>query len=373
MKQIIILLLMSTFCLGNITAQNKEKKKKAAPPVKIEKTDKNVLFETMLSGTEKVMFIDSMVVNKHDFFNHIPMSKEAGTLSEENGFFTYTNELANHKIFAQADSIYGSQLYSTDLLGGVWSKPKLLSELNKDIDHCNYPFLLSDGLTLFFAAKGKQSMGGYDIFMTNFNEDEGTFYKPKNYGFPFNSTANDYLIAIDDLYNLGWLVSDRFQPKDKVCIYTFVPTEERQNFETSPVSEGKLKAYAKLTSIKDTWIFGDRKAAMQRLNKLMKRRFQTDRQSLLFFPINDNVVYTKKDDFKSKKAQLLFTQLLEKQEKVEKDENSLKQLREQYTKADKQQMQSAILQAELHIMQQHIKLKTLEKEIRNEENKLLTK
>ena len=47
------------------------------------------------------------------------------------------------------------------------------------------------------------------------------FYIPDNYGLPYNSTANDYFLAIDERNNLGWLVSDRYQPEDKVCILYF--------------------------------------------------------------------------------------------------------------------------------------------------------
>lgn len=47
---------------------------------------------------------------------------------------------------------------------------------------------------------------------------------------PFNSTANEYLLAIDDYDTLGWLVTDRNQPADSVCIYTFEPTSIRKDF-----------------------------------------------------------------------------------------------------------------------------------------------
>ena len=52
------------------------------------------------------------------------------------------------------------------------------------------------------------------------------FYIPDNYGLPYNSTANDYFLAIDERNNLGWLISDRYQPEDKVCIYIFVPNKK---------------------------------------------------------------------------------------------------------------------------------------------------
>ena len=62
---------------------------------------------------------------------------------------------------------------------------------------------------------------GFDIYTTRLDVDNGGFYIPDNYGLPYNSTANDYFLAIDERNNLGWLVSDRYQPEDKVCIYIF--------------------------------------------------------------------------------------------------------------------------------------------------------
>lgn len=339
-----------------------------------ENVEHNNLFQTMLSGTAKVLFVDSIVVDKQNFFSNVPISKEVGSFAMNNEQFTYTNELNNHQIFSAGDTINGYHLYTTYRLGSTWSKPKKLTEIDKETKDAQYPFLLSDGLTLFFSAKGNNSMGGYDIFMTLFNTEHGTYYKPENYGLPFNSTANDYMLAIDDVYNLGWLVTDRYQPKGKVCIYTFVPTTPRQNFTADNLNKKQLEKYAKLLSIKDTWNFGNRNTALLRLEKLLKKSKNIATQQLIFFPINNLIVYRSINDFKSEETKNNYKQLLKLKEKVKKNELELTELRQQYSKANitnKQKLHTNLLQKENNIQLQRLDIKNIEKYIRNKENKLL--
>lgn len=375
MKYTLYLLVLLLFSPLPMQAQ-KHGKRSAKPKVtKIEKAPADRLFETMVEGTAKVMFIDSIVVDKKNFLSKIPMSKEAGTVSEKNGQTSYTNELGNHRIYADGDTIRGYHLYEADLLGDIWSNPKQLVELDEEVDNANYPFLLSDGMTLFFSGQGEKSLGGYDIFMTLFNNQDGTFYKPENYGLPFNSTANDYFLAIDDMYALGWLVSDRYQPKDKVCIYTFVPTNPRLNFSQDNLEDKQLKSFAKLTSIKDTWGFGNRNAALKRLESLKQNNRQTHSKPRFLFPINDEIVYTKIDDFKSNKTKELYVQLTEMKSQLAQNEKTLAKMRSDYSGAPisvQQGMRAKLLKAEETLLRQRIDVRTFEKSVRNEENKLLT-
>ncbi len=371
MKYTLYLLILLLFSPLPMQAQKHGKRSKVT---KTEKTPADRLFETMVEGTAKVMFIDSIVVDKKNFLSKIPMSKDAGTLSEQNGQSSYTNELGNHRIYADGDTVQGYHLYSTDLLGDIWSKPKQLVELDEEVDNVNYPFLLSDGMTLFFSGQGEKSLGGYDIFMTLFNNEDGTFYKPENYGLPFNSTANDYFLAIDDMYDLGWLVSDRYQPKDKVCIYTFVPTNPRLNFSQDNLEDKQLKSFAKLTSIKDTWAFGNRDAALKRLESLKQNNHKANSKPGFLFPINDKIVYTKIDDFKSNKTKELYTQLTEMKAQLSQNEKTLAKMRSEYSGAsisEQQNMRSKLLKAEETLLQQRRDVQTFEKSVRNEENKLL--
>ena len=81
---------------------------------------------------------------------------------------------------------------------------------------------MSDGITLYYASDGEGSLGGYDIFVTRYDSENGNYLRPDNIGMPFNSPANDYMYAIDEFNNIGWFASDRYQLITKsvsMCLY----------------------------------------------------------------------------------------------------------------------------------------------------------
>lgn len=349
------------------------------------------LFQSMLPQTARVMFIDSMVVDKKGFIDRIPLNSESGLLTTYSQFFgketqvpcgLYRNEFGNRCYYAMGDSVQGTSLYSTDCLGDDWGEPHRINEFEKGWENANYPFLMADGYTLFFSATGENSLGGYDIFMTLFDGETGTFYKPENYGLPFNSTSNDYLIAFDELDSLGWLVSDRYQPEGKVCIYTFVPTSTREAFHGNTDKE-KLQSYAKLCSIKDTWAFGDRTQAMKRLAKVTSRRETTGSGMMAMtkgigtekpFIVNDKLVYDNAKEFLSPTAKKLYQQYTELSTMVMLNEKKLEGLREAYISGNtkrRTELKQPILRLEHDIEQQKNDQKDLEKKIRNAENSIL--
>lgn len=52
------------------------------------------------------------------------------------------------------------------------------------------PYIMPDGITLYFSSKGHGGLGGYDIFKSTKNEF-GTWSLPENIGFPINSVDDD--------------------------------------------------------------------------------------------------------------------------------------------------------------------------------------
>ena len=343
-------------------------------------SDVNVkMFESMVPSTAKLMFIDSVVVDKKDFLNSLPLNKESGKLTYFNSFFNankevnttvYINEFNNRSYYAEGDSTQSS-IYTIDKLGNKWSKPVKISEINDEFKNSDYPFLCSDGVTLFFGAKGPKSMGGYDIFMTRYNGDDGTWYEPENYGLPYNSTANDYLLAIDDYDQLGWLVTDRRQEEGKVCIYTFVPTTPRQNFENDDLTKKQLNSFARILKIEDTWQFGNREAALKRVEDLKKRNTQGKKvTSNINFVINDNVTYHSISEFKSSSAREKYKQLIALQDKYNQNIATLQQLRDDYAKNRMEDLAKDILFYEKEVEQQAISIKDLKKIIREQERGL---
>ncbi|MDE6806912.1 MAG: hypothetical protein K2I98_00405, partial [Prevotella sp.] len=74
------------------------------------------------------------------------------------------------------------------------------------------------------------------------------------------------LYAIDEKYQLGYFVTDRRQPEDKVCIYVFVPNTTRKIYQSEAYSEEKLRSLARIDRISDTWSnMTIRNQALQRL------------------------------------------------------------------------------------------------------------
>ncbi len=337
------------------------------------------MFESMVPSTAKLMFIDSVVVDKKDFLNSLPLNKESGKLTYFNSFFdankevnttVYINEFNNRSYYAEGDSTQSS-IYTIDKLGNKWSIPVKISEITTDYQNPDYPFLCSDGVTLFFGAKGPKSMGGYDIFMTRYNGDDGTWYEPENYGLPYNSTANDYLLAIDDYDQLGWLVTDRRQEEGKVCIYTFVPTSPRQNFESDDLTNKQLNSFSRILKIEDTWQFGNREAALKRVEDLKKRNTQDKKTtSNINFVINDNITYHSISEFKSPAAREKYKQLVALQDKYNQNIATLQQLRDDYAKNRTKDLAKDILFYEKEVEQQAISIKDLKKIIREQERGL---
>jgi outer membrane protein OmpA-like peptidoglycan-associated protein/tetratricopeptide (TPR) repeat protein len=90
---------------------------------------------------------------------------------------------------------------------GIWSDPQNLgSVINTAYDE-DAPYLLPDNKTLFFASKGHNGLGGYDIFKSVL--DNGKWSTPVNLGVPINSPADDIFFTYDTAMKKGYFSSSR--------------------------------------------------------------------------------------------------------------------------------------------------------------------
>ncbi len=99
---------------------------------------------------------------------------------------------------------------------GTYSKPEPVQGINTEYDE-DYPFLHPDGKSLYFASKGHNSMGGYDIFKSVFDENSGTWLNPVNLEFPINS-PDDYLFVTDSLEQTAYFSTGRQSPPGKIDV-----------------------------------------------------------------------------------------------------------------------------------------------------------
>lgn len=369
LRKITILLLAILLSLP-MAAQKRKRNTRPKPAPVVEEPQEDPRITNMREMTQQIIIVDSIVVNKDQFLASIRLSSECGQLMNTGAFFRnqlqgtlYLNEMGNKVYFSQPDG-HQQQLYTADKLGNEWSKPQPLQGLSEGIDEASYPFMLTDGLTFYFAGKGEESIGGYDIFMTRYDSRSGSFLKPENIGMPFNSEANDYMYAIDEANRIGYFVSDRRQPEGKVCIYIFIPSDTRKTYDNSKYTEEQIRNFADIASIADTWGNGtERKAALDRI----KSKYATHDVPGQLVSTGDAASAV---EFHSKEANSLYQKLLKEQNALDIVNSNLDMLRQKYHKAnasERNSMKSEILKLEEQALQLNASVKQLTKATRNAE------
>ena len=365
---------------SSVDAQKKKSATKAKVKQKTTVVDNELeqRLESMRGFTQKVMFIDSVVVSKSKLLSSLNIPDEAGSIQAYNKFFNttdqpnsivYLNQLRNKCVFSKFTD-GGWDLYSKEMIGEKWSNAvplKGLDILGDDVD-INWPFLLSDGTTLYFAAKGVESIGGFDIFMTRYDETTQSYLKPENIGMPFNSIDNDYFFIVDEYDGIGWFATDRNQPEGKVCIYSFIYNNVRENYVVDEYTPEQLRQLSEIHSISQTWTSNQaRLDALEQLTAVYKRKFTQKKKNDFEFVINDELTYTTLTDFRSVEAAEMYVDLNELLRKKNKLDSSIEHARIAYPTArqpQREQYKQQLLAAEKQSEKYETDIKNLSKEIR---------
>ena len=340
----------------------------------------------MVRNTEKVCFVDSFVVDKHDFLQVYKMGTDVGRLALASDYFkkpsmngvVYESERGLDIYYSadNGDSEPLMKLYYNVRTGDDWGDPRLLEGFDTG-GNDSYPFMLSDGTTFYFASDGEGSIGGYDIFVTSYNEEDGEFYRPTPLGMPFNSLANDYMLAINEVASIGWFASDRHQPEGKVCVYVFIPVEEKEKYDVDELGYEKVLAYADIASIMDT-------QTDEELIREARRRFTMSLYAGkgdgtggdFLFVVDDIREYRSLSNFKSSEARDLYAKWLEASKVHALDVKSLEDMRDEYAKATKSakaRMKEQILSLEKKVEKEHGMLEQMLLKVRRLEHAELYK
>lgn len=340
------------------------------------KIRKSQIGADLITKVNDIAIVDSLVVNKSDFLRFYKFSSDLGTLTREPLKLTskktvdkikYTTQRQDRVYFS--DSIHGQMdIFTSYKLLDKWSSPVSVSKLINTPANENYPFLLLDGVTLYFASDGENSLGGYDIFMTKYMATDDSFLKPENIGFPFNSPYNDYMMVIDDVRKIGWFASDRYQPNGKVTIYTFIPNDIKT------IIRSEDKDYI-------------RRAAMLKVYRKAKLRPMTTRTDIdhpqdlqqeengMNFVVNDSVVYSSVSQFRSPDALKMWPQLHKMITDLSNGKLLLNELRQKYSLTDKAEEQAALKSQIIHLEANNNRLaqdiNSITVRVRNAENEFL--
>ena len=378
MKKTIIFTLLILLALG-ASAQRKRRVKTPPPPTPEELAEmaRQENYERKLQVTERVTFIDSMLLKKEEVMDMLYLGNENGSVDSYANFFNvkekdtldctlFRSQLGDKIIYAQPDTSAVLHLYASEMIGQKWCEPVMLPGLEDTVSH-NYPFMLSDGTTLYYASKSEEGLGGYDIYMTRWDSDDQRFLKPENIGMPFNSTANDYLYLVDEFNQLGWFVTDRGQGEDTVCVYCFIPNETRRIYDTSTIGRDTLVAMANINSIRDTWTDQERvKDALNRLD-MVRNKSKKSVKSQFHFVVNDRITYTNLSQFRHDESRKLAEEWLKLVDERNKASEQLDKLRMDYSLANdekKAELATTLLSLEQKYEKLIADVHSLEKEIR---------
>lgn len=383
MKKALIFTLLILLSLG-VSAQRRRRVKTPPPPTPEELAEmaRKENYERKLQVTERVTFIDSVLLKKSEVLDILSLGGESGSIHSYASYFKlkekdtldcalFCSQLEDKIIYAQPDTSATLHLYAREMIGDKWSEQVMLPGLEDTVSQ-NYPFMLSDGATMYYASKGEESLGGYDIFMTRWDAESQRFFKPENIGMPFNSEANDYLYLIDEFNHLGWFVTDRGQRADTVCVYCFIPNETRKIYDTSEIGRDTLVSYANIHSIRDTWTdMSQVNEALERLSILKECHKKTKKSSFKFI-ISDNITYTSLSQFRHDESKQLAERWIKMNKEREKVASKLNTLRYQFisVKEDKKQnLSTNILKLEQTYEKLIYDIYSLEKEIRSYEQR----
>ncbi len=133
------------------------------------------------------------------------------------------------RIFYSAEDQDGIRnIYMTEHRDTIWTYPSLLNEHMTSAADEIYPMLSADGRTMYFSSAGLYGVGGLDIYMSEWSDEENDWSVPVNMGFPYSSPADDFLFINTDDGEHTIFASNRDCGADSVWVYVL-------GFDSMPV------------------------------------------------------------------------------------------------------------------------------------------
>ncbi len=129
----------------------------------------------------------------------------------------------------------GTDIWVSKRTKDGWSRTKNLGLNVNTAANEGYPFIDKNG-KLYFCSKGHPGYGGFDIFMTE-QDENGDWKKPINLGSPINSPRDDISIFIDKKAGKGMFTSNRSGGDDDIYLFEILdgPRKKKEEITTLPV------------------------------------------------------------------------------------------------------------------------------------------
>ena len=258
----------------------------------------------------------------------------------------------NTMYFSAQDKEGKWDIFSTQHVDGIkWSAPQSLGNIVNSPGDELFPIISPDGKKLYFSSNGHSGMGGFDLYVSIWDEKSNVWGVPQNLGFPYSSPEDDFLYINSDSGNYSILASKRdVSAKDSIRIYQL-------EFESTPVKSaiGSTEEALEIASLRSK----ERSAQIE-----SKKRDKVDSNSLKTNP--EAYEYTK-----------MFKEVRKIQSDIEetiKEINANRELYNTLTKAeDKTLQEKKISDGELLLTEQQSKLRVANRLVQEREMNFLSK
>ena len=189
-------------------------------------------------------------VSLNDFFLYYPLEDKSwhpvpdvldGSSGHPFSRAVYAGDGDREIYFSARDEGGSRNLMCTAFNDSLWTAPSLLNEHLTSSGDEIYPMLSPDSKSLYFSSSGLYGMGGYDIYVSSWDDESGDWGVPVNLGFPYSSPYDDFLFVNTDDGRYTVFASNRDCTADSVNVYVL-------EYDNMPIS-GAVEDMAELRRI----------------------------------------------------------------------------------------------------------------------------
>ena len=172
--------------------------------------------------------IDRTKFSIEDFFLYYPLRdrawRQVPDQLDSSAFHPFSKALyapsgSDRIIYSAEDAAGIRNLFVTELQDTLWTYPSMLNESLTSLSDEIYPMLSPDGKSLYFSSDGLYGVGGYDLYVSRWDEEMKDWSEPVNMGFPYSSPYDDFLYVSDNEEGHVFFASNRDCSADSVWVY----------------------------------------------------------------------------------------------------------------------------------------------------------
>lgn len=159
--------------------------------------------QAMLQYVSSPTIVTRKILDKKDFYLYYPKISSVGHFIHapqglpSTSDTLYLPEDKNTLYYSTRNNFGDWDIFVTRKQeDGVWSAPEALGNTVNSKGNELFPFLSPDGKRLYFSSNGHYGAGGYDLYVSVWDEADQKWGLAQNMGFPYSSPSDDLFFYI---------------------------------------------------------------------------------------------------------------------------------------------------------------------------------